>query len=547
MTVPGSATGDDTAAIRGRVPASPRWRPVRDLNNDGAARMHGGDAAGAVARLEEAVARTRGHDRDGEALDLRARALLNLAAIREGRGAPADALRLSDEALACADAALALIGDERATRTVALNGRLSRSQTLLALDRADEALAEVDAVEHDLAALRDAGRPADQDELLTASLHNVRTGLFITLGRLHEAAQEARRTVAAAVVVTPALAAHAYANLAAIAQATGEGSAEEYLRLAAQLHGDDADTASRQLVTENLARAAFQDDRDDEAAELFRRAAAMAREAGLTARLAACRTGSAAIELRRGRAGRAVKALRTLIDDLAAVGAVHEEREANGFLGDALSALGRFDDAQAAYRRARELTRSVHERCRVDLRRAEAFAEQSAETDDPAARIELLETALRLAVPVHLTTEALREDFPAGPARERWAGVVTAPSRELAFRLAATLGRSELLHDLIENASASATLRVDAVGASVPSALEEWDGDEPGLAWPDDELPAAAAGFALGDGDGPLLRFAAPPRVVAFPGAPPALAGWIEHAEAVYGVRVRSAGSVVSW
>lgn len=566
-TGPGGG-GDDgagpagAAAVRGRIPASPRWRAARDLNNAGATALHAGDLAHASELLGRAIAATRGHDADGEALDLRARALLNLAAAREWRGAFAEALTLGDEGIAAADAAVALVGDERATRTVAVNGRLSRAQTLLALDRAGEALTELDAVAADLADLADG---LDQRELLTASLHNARTGALITLGRIHEAEAEAHRTVDAAGLVAPELAAHAYANLAAIAQATGAPTAEEYLSLAAALQDSGADRASHQLILENRARAALQHGRDDEAADLFTRAEAVAREAGLLPRIAACRTGIAAIELRRGRVGRAVKTLRGLIAELDDVGAVHELREAHGFLGDAQCALGRYDEAQESYSRARQLARSVHERCRVDLRRAEAFAEQAAETPVADTRLALLHTALTIAVPVHLTTEALREDFPAGPARERWAQRITAPARELAFRLAVTLGGSELLHDLIENAAASATLRADAtgsgaaekpdVGASVFGASVV--GTPAGTVGPatarpvDDDvdlLPAAAAGFAgTGDGAAPELRFALPPRVLPYPGAEPALGAWIERAEAVYGVPVRSAGVVVSW
>lgn len=545
---------DDATAVRGRVPATPRWIPARDKNNEAARRMQAGDISGATALFDDVVASTRGCDDDGEALDLRARALLNLAAAVEWQAQYAEALALHDEGLAAAAAAFRLIGDERATRTVALNGRLSRTQVLLALDRAPEALAELDAVGAELATEpASADESLDQRELLTASLHNIRTGVLITLGRLHEAEESAHRAITAATSFAPQLAAHAYAGLAAIAQRTGGEFAEGYLQLAAALHGPGADVTSRQLVIENLARAALQEDRDDEAADLFTQAESMAREAGLAARAAACRMGIAAIELHRGRAGRAVKMLHGLVGELEGIGAGRELGEALGFLGDAQSVLGRHSEAHESYSRARDLARSVHDRCRIDLRRATAFAEWADETSDAAQRIDLLRTALTIAVPVHLATEALRDGFPMGAARERWAHLITAPSRALAFRLTMTMGEAQLLHDLIESAAASATLQSDSAIATTPvvplfGALAGTV--EPPLPVPDDdtgELPAAAAGLARESEGEPQLRFALPPRVQPYPGAPAALAVWIDRAESVYGITIRSPQTVGSW
>lgn len=106
---------------------------------------------------------------------------------------------------------------------------------------------------------------------------------------------------------------------------------------------------------------------------------------------------------------------------------------------------------------------------------------------------------------------------------------------------------------MIENAAASATLQAEAIDAQLPS------GDSGAAADPlidlfadaaresEIELPAAASGFAGAMASSSPLRFAPPPRVVATPGAEPALEKWIRIAEAEYGVTVRSETVVASW
>ena len=252
----------------------------------------------------------------------------------------------------------------------------------------------------------------------------------------------------------------------------------------------------------------------------------------------------------------AVKVLRQLIAELGTEGAVHDRREAHSFLGDAESKRGKFVRADEAYRAARELSRSSYERCRVDLRRAEMQAEWASFTPSPGKRLARLRTGLDMAIPVLLATEALRADFTPGPVRERWSLQVSAPARELAFRLATTLGDAEVLFALIENAAASATLQAEAIEARmpdvetsvltpfpIPSGVEDLPPD-PVTAH---ELPAAASGFMGETAPSVPLRFAPPPRVVAVPGAEPVLERWIGIAEAEYEVVVRSETVVAAW
>ncbi len=547
-----------SSAIRGRVPATARWRAGRDLNNEAAILLHQGRVADAAAKLRDVAALTLVPDVDGEGLDLRARSLLNLAAAREFEGALDDAVHLADEGLAAAAAAIALIGDERATRTVQINGMIARAQTLTLMDRFVDAFTGIEEAE---ALLDD---DLDQRELLTFSVRNARTTLLILTGQLQEAEDEAKRALEVAITVGPELSGHAYANLGVIAQRTGdEIAAQQYLTLAQQAQEHGGDAASRQLAVENLARSAMQQGRHREAEDGFRRAAELAAAIGLTTRLAASRTGLAAVLLQEGRAGAAVKALRTLLAELDPDAAVHERLEALAFLGDAESARHRYPAADDAYRAARDLARYAGDRCRVNLRRAEMHAEWAAMSITPRSRLQRLEQARDLAVPVLLATEALRDGFAPGPVRERWTLQVAAPARELAFRLARTLGDATLLFELVENAAATVTLQTDAAAAfddeipspmegaalsfELASALEDRSAEENMVDDDGDELPAAAAGLLTARASTPHPRFAPPPRVIAIPGAAPVLESWIRLAEAEYGVAVRAETAVAAW
>lgn len=530
------------SAVLGRIPATPRWKPGRDKNNEAAMMLHAGRVDEAAALLGEVVALTRVADVDGEGLDMRARALLNLAAAHEFRGDLVEALRTADEGLAAASEALGLIGDERATRTVQLNGMLARAQTLTQMDRLDDALAGID----DAEALLDS-EGLDQRELLQFSVHNARTAVLIVTGRLQEADDEAQRALAVALPVGPALSGHAYANLGVIAQRTGDDeAAREYLQLAHRAQELSGDVTSRQHAVENLARAALQEGRMREAEEGFRKAAELAQQIGLTTRLAASRTGLAAVLLQSGRAGAAAKALRTLLDELDPDAAVHERLEAYSFLGDAESTRNRYPAADDAYRAALDLARSPRDRGRINLRRAEMHAEWASMSITPRSRRARLEKARDLAIPVLLVTEALRDGLAPGGTRERWSLQVAAPARELAFRLARTLGDSALLFQLVENAAASVTLQASAAAdTAVILPFERPSGPRDDV-WERDELPAAAAGLVGGEGTA-SVRFAPPPRVVAVPGGDPVLDEWIRTAEAEYGIPLRTETTVPAW
>ena len=540
---------DDPRAIRGRVPTSEPWIPVRDLNNDGANLLSRGLLDEAAQKLGEAVARTEGSD-EIDARDLRSRALLNLSGVYDHRAELDEALRLVDESMAVGTALMEQIGDEHGTRTVLVNAMVSRTQILAQSDHLPEALAQID----EALAMLDA-HDVVQGDLMRFQSHHLRSSLLLFVGRLEEAASEARRALDLAVRVDPRLASHAYLTLAAVSQRTGDlVAANEYIELAHEVQGEDSDAVTRQITLENRARAAMQQGRYDDAGELFRQATVLAHDAGLVTRETASRMGVAAAYLQTGNPALAAKVLRTLITALGTDGAVHDRFEAYSHLGDAESKRGKFVRAEDAYLAARELTRSAYERCRVDLRRAEMQAEWASFTPLPGKRMARLRAGLDMAIPVLLATEALRGDFGPGAIRERWSLQVAAPARELAFRLAMTLGDGQVLFELIENAAASATLQAEAIEAQLTSEVPDDAAVAPIVDLfadeaidSDFELPAAASGFAGASASSPPLRFAPPPRVVAHPGAEPALEKWIRIAEAEYGVAVRSETVVAAW
>lgn len=227
----------DPRAIRGKKPLGPQWHDLRDAHNAAVALLQAGDVDTATQRLRDVLAALEDTD-DVSAWDLRARAQLNLASALEGVDTAA-ALEMTDEAIATASAVLERDGDEYGTRTVLVNALLSRAQTLAARDRLDDALAQISVAEEVLDA-----HEIEQADLMRFSAHSIRTGLLIFLGRLAEADAEARRSLAAALVVDPRLAVQAYMNLGAIAQRTGDEQAA-WLMAAFVHRGAEYVTATR--------------------------------------------------------------------------------------------------------------------------------------------------------------------------------------------------------------------------------------------------------------------------------------------------------------
>ncbi|MEU4806527.1 tetratricopeptide repeat protein [Actinosynnema sp. NPDC023587] len=170
------------------------------MNDDGVHRFQAGDVAGAIASLEAAC---RVADQQQ-----RTTTLVNLAGVLDASGDRARAADVLTEALAVAGPdALAVVHG-------------SRADVLFQLGRLEEARQDV---ERGFAT----ARPHEK-----VVLHHVRAGLLLAEGRLAEAEAEALTSAELAAEHAPHLAGHAYANLAAIAEAAGEpAKAAHYRRL----------------------------------------------------------------------------------------------------------------------------------------------------------------------------------------------------------------------------------------------------------------------------------------------------------------------------
>ena len=292
---------------------------MRDLNNNGADALNRGSIDEGAAMLQEAITRTEGSS-EVEARNLRARALLNLSGVYDYRAELGEALRLVDESLAIGATLVEEIGDERGNRTVLVNGMVSRAQILAQSDRQDEALAQTDEAMILLDARRH--RPSGPHALPSAHYPRVAAAVHRALsGCRGRGSTRPRSCDASGSDARP----HPYLALASIAQQTDNlTAAHEFIELANALQTPDSDLVTRQIALENRARAAMQQERYDEAGELFRQAAVLAHEGSLVTRETASRMGAAAAYLQTGNPVLAVKVLRQLIAELGTEGAVHD-------------------------------------------------------------------------------------------------------------------------------------------------------------------------------------------------------------------------------
>ena len=177
----------------------------KDLHNEGVRQAAAGDLAGARATLETALASASAADR--------AQSLLNLAHVVDLAGDRQHAVDLMTEALPVAEGPLRAI-------VVA-----SRADLLPWLGRWDEAWQDVEA------ALVDA---EPQQEVM---LRHTRVGLLMMAGRLAEADADAVATIELAARHAPEFLQNLYANLAIIADQTGDEQRAAMCRLLAEHPG----------------------------------------------------------------------------------------------------------------------------------------------------------------------------------------------------------------------------------------------------------------------------------------------------------------------
>ena len=568
---------DDVLGVRTGVRYGPRWAEHAALVNE-AVRAHSrGRARRATELLERVLAVTGVPDVDGEGLDLRSRALANLAGLAEERGDPRESLRLAGEALATCDEIDGRLGPERPTAAIRGSVLVNRAQTLQLLGRNEEALADCDAA----VALSDRSGPGTV--LLDFALHNTRGCTLIALGRYPEAEAEARAALAVAREREPRLAGHAHTNLAVLAQRAGDLRAEtEHLGLAREFHALGGDPVARALVEENLARLALGQRRLGRAERGLRRAERAYADLGAEHRAASCRFGRALLAFLRGRIGRARRLLRGATRTLERTGEVESLVECHLLAGDLAACRLRFKAADRHYLAARALcldSEAPHEAARVDVRRGRVALAALRFAWLPPVRRQWLVAALDVALPAALATDALRHAFPPGRTRERWTTEVARPAVATALRLLVLAQQPRLTLELIEHLAASATLDTGGLADGTPgsfgaelrariaAAPAGQEIPEPFPAPPEpagtDALPAppepagasafvaslvAADEEATGADEGfPAPRLALPPRLRVFEDGEHRLADWIEAGERRYGRRIRSDDELRVW
>ncbi|UED87346.1 tetratricopeptide repeat protein [Streptomyces profundus] len=564
--VPGDGAGGPTEAeldgvlgVRAGVPYGPRWAEHAALVNKAVVRHGRNGGKRAVPLLERALRATEVPDVDGEGLDLRARVLGNLAALAEGRGEVAEALRLADEALAAGEAAERLLGDTRSTSAVLVSVLINRAQTLQVPGRFEDALADCDR-----AATLSTGPYTGHAALLGFHLHNTRGCVLIGLERYAEAEAEIQRALALALEREPRLAGHAYTNLGLLAQRSGDAAGTlARLRQAGEFHELAGDPSALALLEENLARVALEGRRLGEAERRFQQARRAYSGLGAEHQAAGARFGEALVAFLRGRPLRARKILREAAPPLERVGEVSALVECELLAGDIAACALRFKLAEDHYLAARAhcvAAGRLHDTARIDVRRARVVIETLRFAVRRKERERRLGAALNLALPAALATDAMRHGFPPGPTRERWSREVTGPAVTVTLRILTLLQQPRLAMELVENLAASSTLVLDRAPRPLADDVRGLLTDSsPGAIVPEPFPVPAEAGvgaFAAsmvwtgsqGGSDAfPAPRFALPPRLRIFDAEETELDHWIEAGEERYGRRIRSDDRLPVW
>ncbi|MFI7678282.1 hypothetical protein [Actinophytocola sp. NPDC049390] len=511
----------DLVGLRGRTRYGPRWRPVGQRMNDAARAFYAGDIAGAEAILDEVLQATDDNDDndggDGEALDLRARALANRAQMAGARGDLTAALRYDEECLVlCAEVAR---GDDRfGVSDIRSSVLINQAQTLQSLGRSEEALRVLDEVAA-------AGAAADANaSLLSFLLHHTRAAALVVLARYAEAETEARLALDVAMASEPRLAAEAYATLGTIAARTGDdGSATEHLAVARDLHGLTGTAFDRADDERQLGRLAAGAGRLDEAEERLARAQAEYERAGRAVEVAECRMSRSVVAMRQLRFPDAVDHVTAALDTLRETGAVQSLIECHLVHAQLTFVMtGNMADTEEAFLRGRELAvagRVWHEVARIDYNRAQLSVD-AAELTETGTRADMHQRVLQLAVMAALAADGFRHRYSPGPIRERWARFVAVPARSLALRVAAALGLGELVFLLVEYFSAGTSLQ-----AGTPDELDL-------QRYPAPDLDS---------------RLAPPPRLLLLPGDETVLDVLVAQVEQEYHLVLRSAEVVRAW
>lgn len=529
---------DEPLGLRGPGDLPPRWRHVETLLDEMArAHAEGGLAAseGATHRIVEA---TLVGDVDAQGLDIRARALSNLAAIAEARGAFEESIALATQAIELYERVETELGTQRRTVDARIGCLINRAQTHALRGDHEHGLADLDAAAEAL--------DAETPPMLVFGFHNTRANALLVTERFEEAEAEFRRALDVALACEPRLAAHAYAGLAALAHRTGDRAlAEEQMRLSTDLQATDAASAAR--ADENLARMLLEHGEVEEAETRLAAAEEGYRRGGDPRGAAGSRFARAAVLFARGRLRPARKLATEALGDFTAQGDIAAQIETHLLLGDLHARARRFTDADRDYMRARELCdgqETMHALARIDVRRASLAYAATGAAIRPSEQRRRLELALSLALPAALATDAMRARFAPGPARERWVTGVASVALTTAFEVITAMRHTRLAVELMEFAASSTTLEPG------------WTADRERLPLQTHARSPFDVPFALAAGAGPTASAVPEPRTE-WLGLPPRLRAmtdgsrefhrWIAEAEHRYRLRIRSDDVIDAW
>ncbi|GAA5049326.1 tetratricopeptide repeat protein [Nocardia callitridis] len=534
---------DEPIGLRGPGGLTTRWKHVEPMFVE----MTRAQAAGGPTASEPAARRiyeeTLVDDVDAFGLDIRARALSNLAAIAETKGDLDEAISLANEVVELCLAVEAQLGSVRRTGDVRIGTIINRAQTYALVGRDTEGIADLSA----------AGAEFDENTppLLICNLHNTLGNAYLSIEQYEQAAAEFMIARDVALNHEPRLASYAYSGLASVAHRTGDRRlAHEQMSLARELQATDAASAAR--ADENLARMLLEQGDVDGAEAHFAAAERGYVQGGDPRGAAGCSYGRAAVLLARGKLLPARKTAKRALAGFTDQGDLIAQVSTHLLLGDINASAMRFADADGCYLRAREVCEAqgtMHEVARIDVRRAAVAHGAAGVAIRRSEKQRCLEGALNLALPAALATDAMRQRFAPGPIRERWVTGVASVALSIALQVITSLQHTRLAVELLEFVCSSASVDAGAVTADMANLPVLAQTDSP-FDTEYTQVATAAGGTAV---DIAMLGGSAPgapalaPRVRAVPDAGDEFLVWISEAERRYRLAIRSSDLINAW
>ncbi len=527
--------------LHGPGGGSERWQHLDAIFAEMTAAYASGGATASEPAAHRILEATLMDDVDAAGLDIRARALSNLAAVSEAKADLEKSIALATEAIELCKRAEAELGSERRTVDVRIGCLINRAQTkALRGDHAGGC--------EDLAAAESAF-DEETPALLRFGLHITRANALMSMEHFQEADAEFRRAIEVALTHEPRVASFGYAGLAALAHRTGDRAlARDQMRLARELQATEPASAAQ--ADENLARMLLEQGDIAAAEEHFAAAADGYQRGGDPRRAAGCLVGRAAVLLAHGKLIPARRLARQALSNFIAQGAIAAQIETHLLLGDIHAGGMRFYDSDKSYLQARTLCEaqgSMHELARIDVRRAGIAYTAASAAIRASEKQRRLDVALNLALPAALATDAMRAKFAPGPVRERWVTEVASVALSIALQIITAMQHTRLAIELIEFAASSSTLEAGGTTADQKSLPLLAQAQSP--FGPDFAL-AAGSGAALNatpPAEPGGLELSLPPRLRGLPDGSAEFHLWIAEAERRYRLRIRSDDVIDAW